>query len=294
MKHPAVIPDEPLANKTSLRIGGKARYYAQPSNERVLRELLQEAWDSDCPVFILGRGTNVLVSDAGYPGLVIRLSHPYWQEAQVEASGILRARSGARLKALCGLALRHQLSGFEFWEGIPGCLGGAIQMNAGAMGTWTDERLVSVSSLDFSGKQRCFDRKELHFAYRSCPNLRNHVILEAAFEGQPHTFSATIQDKLDQFAAKRKASQPIGASAGCSFKNPEGNPAGKLIDELGLKGERVGDAVVSEVHGNFILNQGEASAEDVCILMSRIQARLWESKGIRLEPELIKVGFQDD
>jgi len=282
--------NEVLGNKTTLRVGGVARYYAEPTSMIELQLLLREAHLEGLPVNMLGRGSNVLIPDEGLPGLVLRLNRMDFCQLSVGANDGIRAGAGVRLKELCGYARRMGMSGFEFLEGIPGSVGGALRMNAGAMGGWISQVVSDVTVIDLQGKVRTFHRKELHFEYRKCIEFIDAIVIEAGFEPQERTELEQIQEKLDVYANQRKDSQPRLPSAGCSFKNPEGAAAGQLIDQCGLKGLRVGDAEVSDVHANFVVNRGRASFTDVVRLLNEVRREVFRRTGKVLEPEIVVLG----
>jgi UDP-N-acetylenolpyruvoylglucosamine reductase len=223
--------------------------------------------------------------------LVIRLAGREWQRFDARADGRVEAGAGLRLKELCGLAAARGLRGFEFLEGIPGTLGGALRMNAGAMGGWMFDLVEAVRLALRDGTVRTLRRHELHVAYRDCRELAEAVALGALLRpvsaGVP---TAEIQAQIASFQARRQATQPRDPSAGCMFKNPPNDSAGRLIDALGLKGERVGDAEVSPVHANFIVNRGRATAADVIALMRRVRERVKAAHGVELEPEVLLYG----
>jgi UDP-N-acetylenolpyruvoylglucosamine reductase len=292
--------EEPLAPRTTMRAGGAARVYAEPADEADLRALLREARARALDVFLLGRGSNLIVPDEGVDGLVISLAHPSWQAFEPRAGGGVWAGAGVRLKNLCGLAARAGLCGFEFLDGIPGNLGGALRMNAGAMGARTFDVVGRVRIMTRDGAVREVPRAELHTGYRHCAELRDGGIALGALL-LPPAAAATAEEaarpaaddiarRLDAHRDRRRESQPREPSAGCIFKNPEGAAAGRLIDECGLKGERVGGAEVSAVHANFIVNRGGATATDIIELARIVRARVAEKTGVTLEPEVILYG----
>jgi UDP-N-acetylenolpyruvoylglucosamine reductase len=281
---------EPLAPKTTMRVGGPARVFAEPATLDELRQLLVEAHRRGLPVLMLGRGSNLLVPDEGVDGLVISLGHENWQTFEVRPDGRAWAGAGLRLKNLCGLAIKAGLKGFEFLEGIPGNLGGALRMNAGAMGGWMFDVVEEVQLMDFTGEVRTLPRAALHATYRHCKELDDAIALGALLRPVASGESTDIRRQVDVYQKKRVESQPREPSAGCIFKNPPGNSAGRLIDESGLKGERVGDAEVSTVHANFIVNRGRATSADVIGLVRKIRARVKEARGIDLEPEVLLYG----
>jgi UDP-N-acetylenolpyruvoylglucosamine reductase len=281
---------ELLGPKTTLRVGGPARVFAEPATVAELRQLLVEAHTRGLPVLMLGRGSNLLVPDEGVDGVVISLGHENWQTFEVRPDGRAWVGAGLRLKNLCGLAIKAGLKGFEFLEGIPGNVGGALRMNAGAMGGWMFDVVEEVQLMGFDGAVRTVPRAALHATYRHCAELDEAIALGALLRPVASGESTDIRRQVDVYQKKRVESQPREPSAGCIFKNPPGNSAGRLIDESGLKGERVGDAEVSTVHANFIINRGHATSADVIGLVRKIRARVKEARGIDLEPEVLLYG----
>lgn len=282
--------DEPLANKTTMRVGGASRFYAEPGSLSDLRALLRAAKLFGLETFCLGRGSNLLVPDEGFDGLVIRLSSPAWRRTEVLADGRIWAGAGVRLKEVCGHAAKAGLSGFEFLEGIPGAVGGALRMNAGAMGNWMFDVVERVQMLDMDGKFYDLPKADFHFGYRKVEEISRGIALGAILKSPEVADESAIRGRMDTYATTRKSSQPRSPSAGCIFKNPEGNFAGKLIDQYGIKGMRVGAAEVSDVHGNFIVNRGGASAADVIELVRRVRTIIQEKSGYVLEPEVLLLG----
>ena len=281
---------EPLANKTTIRIGGSARFYAEPANYSDLRVLLRAAELYEFKSFCLGRGSNLLVSDHGFDGLVIRFSASAWRRVVSLGEGRIWASAGGRLKEICGFAAKNGLAGFEFLEGIPGAVGGALRMNAGAMGSWMFDVVERVQFIDEDGCYQDLPKEAFHFGYRKVEEISRGIALGAVLCSADGDSEASIRGRIDSYSSSRKESQPRGASAGCIFKNPEGNYAGKLIDEYGIKGMSVGAAEVSEVHGNFIVNHGGASAADVIELVQKVRAKVKAESGYILEPEVLLVG----
>jgi len=280
--------DEPLARHTTLRVGGPADVYVEPASEHDLAAVLAYCHDHGRQSFVLGRGSNLLVKDGGFRGVVLCLAHA--QFSRIEISGErLSCGAGARLKAVAVEARRQGLAGLEFLEGIPGSVGGALRMNAGAMGGTIFDTVESVRLMGFDGIVHELTLAELAIAYRSCGTLKERVALSAALRGRPGSREA-IERRMNEYSRKRWQSQPAAPSAGCMFKNPASIPAGKLIDELGLKGTRVGGAVVSAEHGNFIVNDGTATARDVLELIEVIRRRAQAERGIELETEVETVG----
>ena len=285
-----LVREEPLAPKTTMRAGGRARCYGEPAGVGDLQVLLREAGARGLPVHVLGRGSNLIVPDEGVEGLVISLVHPAWQVCELRPDGRLRVGAGLRLKNLCGFAANAGLAGFEFLEGIPGSVGGALRMNAGAMGGWIFDVVEELELITLAGEVRTLPREKIRADYRGCGDLEAAIVLGALLRPVATAESAAIVRKIGAFRDRRHESQPREPSAGCVFKNPPGAAAGKLIDELGLKGERVGDAEVSTVHANFIINRGHARAAEIIALIRRVRERVREARGITLEPEVLLFG----
>ncbi|HTU03711.1 MAG TPA: UDP-N-acetylmuramate dehydrogenase, partial [Candidatus Sulfotelmatobacter sp.] len=282
--------DEPLAGKTTLRVGGAARLYAEPWAEDDLRVLLVEARKSAVPVFILGRGSNLIVPDEGVEGLVISLSQDSWAGFDILPDGRVRAGAGLRLKNLCGLAAAAGLAGFEFLEGIPGSVGGALRMNAGAMGGWIFDIVDEVRLMSPEGAVSTLPRSSMNVDYRQCAELREAIALSAVLRPLARSDAGAVGRKIDDYRRKRHETQPREPSAGCIFKNPPGASAGRLIEESGLKGARVGGAEVSRVHANFVVNRGDATSADILELVRRVRAGVRKAKGVDLEPEVLLYG----
>ncbi len=279
---------ELLAKRTTLRVGGPADIYVEPVSEADLAIVVKFCVCHPLPFFVLGRGSNLLVRDGGFRGVVICLAQPAF--ARVEATGTqLRCGAGARLKAVAAEARRRGLAGLEFLDGIPGSLGGALRMNAGAMGSALFDRVESVRLMDRQGDVQELAAKALNPRYRGCDFLQDHIALAAALNGEPGEPQA-IEARMAEFNQRRWRSQPAAPSAGCMFKNPAAVPAGRLIDELGLKGSRVGGAMVSHEHGNFLVNDGTARAADVLTLIENVRARVRAERGIDLELEVQVIG----
>lgn len=280
--------NEPLAKRTTLRVGGPAEIYVEPADESELAKVLRFCRDRDVSFFLLGRGSNLLIRDGGIRGVVIHLGAPAFSQIEVQGE-LLRCGAGAKLKDIALTAKRHGLGGLEFLEGIPGNLGGALRMNAGAMNGWTFEVVERLRFMDYAGVVHERAARNVETTYRSCPLLKSAVALGAVLKGRPAP-REQIEAKLAECQQKRWTSQPKEPSAGCMFKNAETVPAGKLVDELGLKGTRVGGAVVSDIHGNFIINDGTATARDVLALIEVIRTTARAKRGIELETEVEIVG----
>jgi len=237
---------------------------------------------------MLGRGSNLLIKDGGIRGAVICLCHANFCRLEILGDQ-LHCGAGVKLKTVSVQARRAGLTGLEFLEGIPGSLGGSMRMNAGAMGSWLFDVVEKIRFMDRSGQVHERLAGEVNVEYRGCPLFKNHIALGAVLKGQPAS-SEAVAARMQQFSQKRWESQPAASSAGCIFKNPKTIPAGKLIDELGLKGTRVGGAVVSDVHGNFIVNDGHATAQDVLNLIEVVKQRVKSARGIDLETEVEILG----
>jgi len=273
-----------LAELTSFKIGGAAEYFFEPENLKILQQVLIFARHNKMPVFILGGGSNILVSDRGLKGIVIRLSGPHFTRCSSDGSCI-EAGSGLKLNKLISFAKQKNLSGLEFLAGIPGTLGGSLLGNAGAWGRSIGELVKEVGVLDYTGKYRRLTTKELKFAYRKS-NLGKFIIISVKLKLQPAP-RRQICLKINKYLLQRKQSQGHHLpNAGCIFKNPGARPAGRLIDLCGLKGAASGRAVISTEHANFILNTGCAKCKDVLSLMKLVQKRVKEKFRINLEPEV--------
>jgi UDP-N-acetylenolpyruvoylglucosamine reductase len=284
-----VRQNEPLSHRTTLRVGGPADVYVEPASEEDLTRVVLACREDHVPFMILGRGSNLLIRDGGIRGVVVCLAHPFFSTIQV-AGCDLRCGAGARLKAVAAAARESSLGGLEFLEGIPGSVGGALRMNAGAMGSATFEVVTQVRLMDETGQARERNVSQVPVEYRSCPLFKTNIALAATFRGRPDSKEA-IASRTDAFNRKRWASQPKEPSAGCIFKNPSPTlSAGKLIAELGLKGVRRGGAVVSAAHGNFIVNEGTATAENVLELIDWIKARAKAERGVELREEVEIIG----
>lgn len=280
---------EPMSRHTTFRAGGPADYYVEPETRKELAFVLDLCRQRGVPYYILGNGSNLLVGDKGYRGVMVAMGKSW---AGVEAEGCrLRAGAGALLSAAARLALKESLEGMEFASGIPGTVGGAVVMNAGAYGSELSDVLGLVTVLTPEGQIQRLSSKELKLGYRtSCVCSRRLVVLEAEFVlalGQEEG----IRRRMEELAAKRRARQPLEyPSAGSTFKRPPGNFAGKLIEEAGLQGFSVGDAQVSEKHCGFVINRGEATAADILTVCREVQRRVLEHSGVELELEVKLLG----
>jgi len=280
--------DEPLAKRTTLRVGGPAEIYIEPASESELCAIVEFCAEYDVPRMMLGRGSNLLIRDGGIRGLVISLAQPAFSRIEL-IDDKLRCGAGARLKNVAVEARRNNITGLEFLEGIPGSVGGALRMNAGAMGSYMFAVVDTIRYMDPRGLVVDAPASLIHSEYRGCAFFKTNVALGAALKGAPGE-KENIERLMHECSQKRWRSQPAAPSAGCMFKNPETVPAGRLIEELGLKGTRVGGAVVSEVHGNFIVNEGNATAKDVLELIELIKSKALRERGIDLRTEVEIIG----
>ena len=286
----AVCTEEPMAKHTTFRIGGPAEVFVQPCAVQEIRDVLQVCRDADVPVTVIGNGSNLLVSDAGIRGVVIRLDH-HFQEARVEDS-VLVAQAGLLLSRLAGLAREHALTGLEYASGIPGTVGGAVIMNAGAYDGEIRDSLQEAVILTKELEEQRIPAEDLDLSYRHSRAMdEGWIVLEATFAlrpGDPDAIDARMRELREARIEKQPLEYP---SAGSTFRRPKGYFAGKLIMDAGLAGYAVGDAQVSEKHCGFVINRGEATADDVRALIEHVQKTVETKFGVRLEPEVRFLGF---
>ena len=280
---------EPMNRHTTLLVGGPAQYWIEPHGFYGFAVLVDYCRERGIPVRVVGRGSNILVRDGGIRGAVIHPTGGVFSEVSVGTRGEITAGAGVRLKKLASIAGASGIGGFEWMEGIPGNVGGALRMNAGAMGIETFDQVVRVTFLDEDGVIRTRERDEIVAQYRNVAELRRNFALQAVFKGKADS-ATNIKERWDASREKRKTTQPIAASAGCTFRNPEYIVAGRLIDSMGLKGTTCGHAAVSEVHGNFVVNQGGASALEILTLIEFIQEKARDERRIELETEIKILG----
>jgi len=279
---------EPLAKHTTLRVGGPAQFWVEPRTEAAFAELIRFCRGENLSLFVIGRGSNLLVRDGGIRGVVAHPSGGDFEKIGINGNEIV-AGAGVKFKEIAYAARGADLGGLEWMEGIPGAVGGGLRMNAGAMGAQTFQRVVRIRYLDEEGNSHVKQRDELDVGYRHFPLLEKNFAVSATFRAEPAT-REEIESRLQESQEKRRTTQPIAKSAGCIFKNPSSIPAGKLIDELGLKNSSVGHARVSDVHGNFIVNEGGATATEIFKLIDKIKATAKSKRGIDLETEVQIVG----
>ncbi|MBQ6679212.1 MAG: UDP-N-acetylmuramate dehydrogenase [Lachnospiraceae bacterium] len=279
----------PLHTMTTFKTGGPADYFVTPETEESLVRLVRRLKETETPYFVLGRGSNVLVSDAGYRGVVISL-RPHFSFLAREGERIT-AGSGVMLHELAGMAVNAGLSGLEFAAGIPGTVGGAVRMNAGAYDGEMKQVVVSARVLSADGEIRTLSNEELRFRYRgSAVSDEGLTVLSAVFQLTPGD-PEKIREKMDELMQRRREKQPLEyGSAGSTFKRPAGHYAGGLIEQCGLKGLRIGDACVSEKHAGFIINLKNATSADICCLIRKVQEEVRKKTGVQLEPEVLFLG----
>jgi UDP-N-acetylmuramate--L-alanine ligase/UDP-N-acetylenolpyruvoylglucosamine reductase len=283
---------EPMSRHTTLLVGGPAQYWIEPHGFYGFAFLVDYCRERGIPVRVVGRGSNLLVRDGGIRGAVIHPTGGAFSDITIDGRGHITAGAGVRLKKLASIAGGSGIGGFEWMEGIPGNVGGALRMNAGAMGVETFDQVVRVTFLDEDGVIRTRERDEIVASYRNVAEIRRNFALQAVFKGKNDT-AANIKERWDSSREKRKASQPIAASAGCTFRNPEYIAAGRVIDSMGLKGTTCGQAAVSEVHGNFVINQGGASALEIITLIEFIQDKARDERRVELETEIKILGEEE-
>ncbi len=284
-----LLLNEPMKRHTSFRIGGHADLIMLPSEIEHIRYTLAVCRQWNVPVLIMGNGSNLLVRDKGIRGVVIKIAN-YFNQIWIQDLCI-KAQSGALLSVLAKRAMQAGLSGLEFASGIPGTLGGAVAMNAGAYGGEMKDTVEFVDVMDIQGNKYSLNGDRIGFGYRtSSIQEKGLIVLEVTMRLQPGNYEQS-KAKVAELTRRRQEKQPLSfPSAGSVFKRPEGYYAGKLIEDAGLKGMRVGDAQVSELHSGFIVNLGNATAKDVISLIEIIKQRVWEKAGVELNSELKIVG----
>lgn len=278
----------PLAPLTTLRVGGPADVLVEPAGEADLARVVRVCRAAGVALLVLGCGSNLLVRDGGFRGVVVRLGRRAFGEVNAHDDR-LHCGAAATLRDVAAAALNRGLGGLEFLAGIPGSVGGALRMNAGAMGRAMVDVTERVRFMEADGEVLEQPYPALGASYRSCPGLEGRIVLGAVLRGEVAE-RPRIRQRIRELNRRRWQSQPSAPSAGCVFKNPPALPAGRLIEELGLKGTRIGGARVSEQHANFIVTENGASAGDVLNLIELIRKRAREVRGIELETEVQVVG----
>mgnify|MGYP002543893049 FL=1 len=277
--------DEPMSSHCTFRAGGTAKYYVIPDEYKKVRDVLRLCVEENIPYYVIGNGSNLLVQDDGFDGVIIEIDSAL---AKIEINGNeIVAKAGAKLSKIAVKALNESLTGFEFAHGIPGNLGGAVTMNAGAYGGEMKDVLKWVKVLDNNGEMKTLKAEELELGYRTSIIVKEKmIVLEACIELHEGNRDE-IEMHMKELMAKRKEKQPLEyPSAGSTFKRPEGYFAGKLIQEAGLKGYRVGGAMVSEKHSGFVINYDNATATDIINLMKDVRKKVYEEFQVTLEPEV--------
>ncbi len=274
---------------TTFRVGGPADYFVMPESSGEVQQVISLCREEKMPYYVIGNGSNLLVSDEGYRGVILQI---YRTMSRIEAEGtLIRAQAGALLSAIAAKAYENSLTGFEFAAGIPGTIGGASVMNAGAYGGEMKDVIRSVTVLDQDGKIRKIEREDLEMGYRtSIISKEGYITLEAEIElseGKPEEIKALMDDLRTRRVTKQPLEYP---SAGSTFKRPEGYFAGKLIQDTGLAGFQVGGAQVSEKHCGFVINKENATAADIDSLMRQVSEKVKETFGVTLEPEVKRLG----
>ncbi len=283
---------EPMKKHTTIGVGGEAQYWIEPADFESMQAVVNFFKDRNIPVHVVGRGSNLIVREGGIRGAVIHPVTGVFDTITMHGKHIV-AGAGVKLKKLAAFAAQHNISGFEWMDGIPGCVGGSLRMNAGCMGgdMWSIFR--SAIALNEDGELVEFDKESMQEAqYRLIPDFEHSMVMQATFSGKPGD-GAEIETRMEDMRARRKSTQPAEPSSGCTFVNPPEIPAGKLIEELGLKGYSIGGAMVSPKHANFIINPGNAKAPDVTELIDHIRHEAKNRRGITLRSEVLVIGDRE-
>ncbi len=277
--------NEPMKEHTSFRIGGPADIMVLPTNIQQVTNIVKFCRENHIPFFVMGNGTNLLVKDEGIRGVVMKLAQNF-NDVLIN-NNIMKCKAGVPLSMAAKIALENSLSGLEFAHGIPGTIGGAAVMNAGAYDGEMADVVRTVTVMDIYGNISKMEKSQLEYGYRSCSLQKgDKILLEVEMELKPGNYD-DIKRKMDDFIQRRKEKQPLHLpSAGSAFKRPPGNYAGALIEKAGLKGYRIGDAMVSDKHAGFIVNVGNATFEDVIKLIHYIQRQVKEKFNVELESEI--------
>ena len=285
---PRVLRGVPLKDYTTMRVGGPADYLIEPASEEEIIGVYERAKQEGLPVLVLGNGSNLLVSDAGFRGVALHIGKPF-SEISVHDHKIA-AQAGALLSAVSRAAADHALTGLEFASGIPGSVGGAVYMNAGAYGGEISQ-VLETARVWIDGRIETWKKNDFHFGYRHSALMdKDALVLSAEFSLAPGDPEA-ILGLMNDLNSRRRDKQPLQyPSCGSFFKRPEGYFAGALIEQAGLKGFSVGDAQVSEKHAGFVINRGQATASQIYALMKHVQKDVFDQSGVTLEPEVKLIG----
>lgn len=285
-----VKKEEPMSRHTTFRVGGPAEYYVTPAIAQI-PQIVNLCKEYEIPLTIIGNGSNLLVADNGLRGVVLEIGKAASGIKLVDGEDLV-VQAGTLLSETANFAAKNGLAGMEFAAGIPGTIGGAVMMNAGAYGGEMKDILSGVRVLTLDGEVRVRPAEELELSYRHSRMMEEQEIVLEARINLTQDSSAAIRVRMDELRQKRVEKQPLEyPSAGSTFKRPEGHFAGKLIEDAGLRGFRVGDAQVSEKHCGFVINRGNATAAQIIELMQRVQERVLEMSGVVLEPEVRLLGF---
>ena len=283
-----LLASQPLADLTWFRVGGPAQVLFMPDSEQDLAYFMAHL-PSDVPVTVIGLGSNLIVRDGGVPGVVIRLGRGFNDVAAEEG---YRVRAGAAVPdvRVARVAQEAAVAGLSFMRGIPGAVGGALRMNGGAYGSETKDVLIEARGVDRTGLIRVFANADMGYTYRHCGVAEDVIFTHALYQGAPGD-AAEIAAEMDRITESREATQPVKSrTGGSTFKNPPGHKAWQLIDAAGCRGLKVGDAQVSELHCNFLINLGSASAADIETLGETVRSRVKENSGVELEWEIRRIG----
>ncbi len=283
-----LLSNEPLAPLTWFRVGGPAQVLFMPEDEADLAYLLAHL-PAEIPITVVGLGSNLIVRDGGVPGVVVRLGRGF-NEIKVEAGERVRAGAAVPDVKVARAAQEAAIAGLAFMRGIPGAIGGALRMNGGAYGRETKDALIEARGVDRQGRVLVFKNGDMHYTYRHCGAPDDIIFTEALFQGTPGD-PAVIAVEMEKITESREATQPIKSrTGGSTFKNPPGHKAWQLIDAAGCRGFKIGDAQVSTMHCNFLINQGNATAADIESLGETVRKRVRDNSGIELEWEIKRIG----
>lgn len=289
-----VVVNEPMSKHTTFKIGGNADFFTTPRTVQQIKEIITYCRQNEILYFVIGNGSNLLVSDDGFRGVIIQL-YDKFNNIEYADNGqkfIVKAQAGVMLGRLGNELLKRSITGFEFATGIPGTIGGAVMMNAGAYGGEMKDIIVSASLMDHCGNVVTLNNSQLELGYRtSIVSIKDYIVLEAVFELDKGN-QEEIKNKLNHLSTQRKEKQPLELpSAGSTFKRPQGYFAGKLISDANLMGYTVGGAQVSKKHAGFVVNIGNATAQDIIKLTDDVRSKVKERFGVELELEVRKLGF---
>ena len=283
-----LMANQSLAELTWFRVGGPAQVLFMPEDEADLVDFLAHL-PAEIPVVVIGLGSNLIVRDGGVPGVVVRLGRGFG-EVKVEDGSRVRAGTAAPDVKVSRVAQEAAIAGLAFFRGIPGAVGGALRMNGGAYGRETKDALIEARGVDRAGRLRIFSNGDMHYSYRHCGAPDDIVFTQALFQGAPGD-PAAIAAEMEKITESREATQPIKSrTGGSTFKNPPGHKAWQLIDAAGCRGLKVGGAQVSEMHCNFLINLGSATAADIETLGETVRRRVKENSGVELEWEIMRIG----